>query len=263
MFCENCGQVLENNMTYCPKCGSIIPQNQNNNQINNYNNNVNNNMYSPYQNYNTINNDNKVVFCNSCGKVLDLKLENCISCGMYNPMFKGVRNTTPPNYTYSKGYNTSQIVFYIINGIGLLFILLICFLPSIFSGSLNTGLTSFIVFFILFFYVFCIQLLFMKADLHWWGLFVPLYNNYLYYKLCTGNGWNCIIEYVLYGITLLCNIMKISFVANITSLISIIIPFVLLFKLGKAFGRSGILTLLFAFIIIPTTALSKNYQYEL
>ena len=57
--------------------------------------------------------------------------------------------------------------------------------------------------------------------------------------------------------------MKISFVANITSLISIIIPFVLLFKLGKAFGRSGILTLLFAFIIIPTTALSKNYQYEL
>ena len=64
----------------------------------------------------------------------------------------------------------------------------------------------------------CFWSIFEKAFEHGWGAVIPLYNNYLYFKITWGNGW--------YSLLLLIPVVNVA-IAMITS-----------FKLARAFGKN-------------------------
>lgn len=276
LFCEKCGQSIDDNMANCPGCGCLLNP-VNNIQNNNFNSNINNintnenifpintNVNNNVQNINSnINNVNgKIEYCINCGNEITKNMVSCPRCGVYN------KNNNVPTPVYQEigyehsNYKYSKPAFIIVN-----VIIFISLLVTVFSSlfMLEEEIIMIIVGIIgtilVYFPFFCFELLFIKAELPWWGLFVPIYNVILFYSLCTGNGASCLVEIIPVGISFLGVITSSIGLITFANAINSIIGIVLLFKLGRRFGRSGILTVLFGFVIIPAIALSKRYQCE-
>ncbi|MBQ3511064.1 MAG: hypothetical protein IJA30_02060 [Bacilli bacterium] len=87
------------------------------------------------------------------------------------------------------------------------------------------------------------QAMFIKAGEPWWGYFVPFYNTYLMFKVGFGNGW--------------------YFLMMLIPVVGLVLPFVLLYQIGKKFYKSGWLTLFFPYVMIPIIALDKNCEYSM
>ena len=117
-----------------------------------------------------------------------------------------------------------------------------------------------------------IQRLLIKAKLPWWGIFIPIYDFYLICKLAFGNSnvfKLLVLMFIIYiGLTIyitnypngldikLINIVLLLYTI-LVGLISLSIPF----GIGRSFNHSGIITLIFAPIIIPILAFSNKYTY--
>lgn len=221
--------------------------------------------------------------CFKCGNELDNNYRCCMSCGAINPNHpdnkqtveflknKGninvnVTNNTnvvtnaPNNEVVVKDNSVFSItLFAIVNCVG--FVILLLFLLT-----KNNDITyNLIMSSIIYFYFVCFQLLLRKADLPWWGIFIPIYNLYLINKLAFGNGWSFIILFAPLILLIICALLNLlgllAFITKLWLIILYFYPIVFTFCLGKRFGRSGILTLILAFIIIPSMALSNKYQY--
>lgn len=213
--------------------------------------------------------------CFKCGNVLDNNYRCCMNCGAINlnhPDNKNIVEVLKANGTIKELKTINNIdkvnennamnivLFIILNCIGFL-ALIIGISTKTSDLTYNLILSS-----IIYFYFICYQLLLKKANLPWWGIFIPIYNLYLINKLSFGNGWYCIIPFVPIILFLLCVFLHLlnllSLVMTLSHVIFYIYPILLLFCIGRRFGRSGILTLLLSFIIIPSIALSNRYQYE-
>lgn len=163
-------------------------------------------------------------------------------------------------------------IFLIVNII--VFILGIVFI-NVFSSHFNQtiiGLADYIVYFIASFYVICFEILFDKAELPWWGMFIPIYNIYLIYKLAFGTGdmfflLICLFLFPIFmlflgGIFKIAEIVNsFAFVMPICSLLIGLLNFIMLFNLGRSFGRSGLITLIFGYVVLPMVAFSSKYEY--
>lgn len=219
--------------------------------------------------------------CTKCGKPLNKEDVYCFSCGtinINNPKNKIIKDMVEDkNYQYddkntwyvkmNNFFNNSIWIFVIINVIGVL--LSIPIFKYIFSSSYNVFFWDFIIIFN--FYKFCIELLLKKANLPWWGLFIPIYDVYLLFRLAFGNGLSFIVLLIPFFLFMMADVFMFSFssalvalggVLNVIALVlCFIISLVVLFWIGKRFGRSGIITVLFFYVIIPSIAFNKNYKY--
>lgn len=112
----------------------------------------------------------------------------------------------------------------------------------LFHFALTVSLIIALVYFVFSFSIITTACIYMKGGYSGFTPFIPFYGQYAFFDMAVGKGW-----YFLF------------------SLIPIFGVFYLLYgcyKLGKAFNKSGWLTLFFPFIMFPVIAFSDSAVYE-
>lgn len=98
-----------------------------------------------------------------------------------------------------------------------------------------------------------INFIYMKANKPWWSFYVPFYGLYIYYDIILHNGW-------LFFLSLIPS--PFLFITTGRIVPSPIIGIFVLYNLGKRFGYSGILTVLFAPIMIIVIGFNTASCYD-
>lgn len=193
-----------------------------------------------------------------------------------HPDNQTIKDMTSDNEVSSKPrYNTyiyeekesqiSKIAFYLVNLI--IYLGLIIILNLSFKNA-NIFMIILVIT-IFYFYFICFQQLFKKAGFPWQGIFIPIYGNYLKFKLGFDNGWTFLVMLISPILNFLG--VRVMFIGGfeisrllfgLSSIVNFLIPPSLLFCIGKKFGRSGIITVLFSFAVISMIAFSNKYEYE-
>lgn len=210
------------------------------------------------------------IFCPRCGSEMDIRARNCLKCGYINPdhpdnknMQKYIKNNVE-SYSIGSGQsilnkkngeyvnlttvgrNTGSkrlcfwvnIVIYLIFvfGIGIyMFLKTGCLL-----GAISSRLYIYIIFAsILMFIFYSIELVYMKMNKKWWSSLIPIYSSM---ELS-----DAVLKSSLLGL-----LVYIPVIGQIFSLY-------LLFKLGVAFKKSGFLTMLFPFVMIPVIGFGSSF----
>lgn len=262
MICFKCGKELHNDDKWCFSCGALNiyhPDNKstldfyNQNKIEDTTQNSNDNVNIGISNPSTLpNNDINSSLSNV--NSLQSNINNNLNQNIYLNTSDANENNEINNTSFFAGIS---IPFLIVNGIFIILILIATFFSKESSGWITSILS--IIYFLSF------QLLFIKASLPWWGFFIPIYNICLINKIAFGSSYPLLIIVIPYSLLILPIIFKSiilgTILVTIIRIISIIYYFVLVFCLGKSFGRSGLLTILIPFIIIPSTAFSPRFQY--
>lgn len=216
------------------------------------------------------------MICKKCGKEMDPSWRCCLSCGElnYNHPANQDGNIEVLSLDDDEPKNNiaQNITLYSVNFV--LYILSLIGLSVIKVNSdinfdiINSFGYKFIICTISYFYLFCYQLLLKKANLNWWGIFIPIYNLYLIFKLAYGNGWHFltlfispILIFISSYVTVKYDFMYGRYIIYLAGLLSTIISLALTANVGTRFGRNGIITILFAFIVIPMIAFNKKYKY--
>lgn len=218
-----------------------------------------------------MNNDKSyTIYCSRCGAPMKNGARYCMKCGNLNPEHpenKSMEKYIPKkqiyvvgsgktlighlnqNGTISKSFanNTgdSRMCFIVTFSI---YILLILFLGLVTLVNYNiTDLTDIIYTHLpmnlllisyLFMMVFASERLYMKSNHPWWATLIPIYNNLVFSKITLGNFWLGLIGFI--------------------PIVNVIFYFIIFYKLGKKFGKSGVLTALFPFIMIPVIGLGDS-----
>lgn len=223
MKCVKCGNDITQQDLYCPVCGTINLKNKENKIIASM---ANNKDYQ-YDEENTL------------IKKIIRKLDNC------------------------------KALFIIINVI----LFLVSFPLFKYGFDIGDRYNILLLVFSLMFdtYVLSLEVILKKSGLSWWGIFIPLYNFYLLFKLIFGNGYLFIISiipllvfwYAYDFLSFVPPLVDITTFLKLGSMAAIVIEFmVIFFMIGKRFGRSGIITMLFSYVIIPSIAFNKKYTYD-
>lgn len=213
------------------------------------------------------------MICPKCGKEMDPSWRCCLACGALNESNKANSSndsieTLSLDDDINNGDLSSNMTMYSVNFV----LYIISFIALLVVKFNNEILDSFIYKFLIitpsYFYLLCYQILFKKAKLKWWGIFIPIYNLYLMFKMAYGNGWHFLTLFIApvlmvagtyFGLTYDINITK--YVNIAAAIISCIVSLSLISNIGSKFGKSGILTVLFATIMIPYIAFSKKTKY--
>lgn len=213
------------------------------------------------------------MICPKCGKEMDPSWRCCLACGALNESNKAKSSndsieTLSLDDDINNGDLSSNMTMYSVNFV----LYIISFIALLVVKFNNEILDSFIYKFLIitpsYFYLLCYQILFKKAKLKWWGIFIPIYNLYLMFKMAYGNGWHfltlfiapvLIVAETYFGLTYNINITK--YVNIAAAIISCIVSLSLISNIGSKFGKSGILTVLFTPIMIPYIAFSKKTKY--
>ena len=201
IYCSRCGSEMNSNSRYCMKCGNL-----------NYDHSANANM----KNY--IKNDN-----------------SSYQVGSGKSLIANDLNQNRVVYAINTGNKTfsfyATLILY-------LFSLIISFILTNRLESFNVMdvLNSFfpyfmILFSVIFFYLYSLQLVFVKCNRPWWASLIPIYNLMVLSDIIYHKKW----------IGLLC----------VVPIIGIVVGFILLYQLGKKFKFNGLLTAIFPFIFIP------------
>ncbi|MEE0699259.1 MAG: zinc-ribbon domain-containing protein [Bacilli bacterium] len=216
--------------------------------------------------------------CKKCGSEIKETQLFCLECGMVNldnpnnallqkmaeeSIAEDNKKTSNFSKLVSKA-RESKLVFTLVNL--LVYVLLIILAINKTAGSNWSGwFVCFAVSFF-YFYVICYQVLAKKAGFCWWGILTPFYNLYLLFKIALKKGYLCITFLLplfsfLYKDVL--SFIQLGLFALILSwFLLILIIFIILFFTGKRFGRNGFITVIFFFVIIPSIAFNKKYQYH-
>lgn len=221
--------------------------------------------------------------CVKCGKEITKYDAYCNNCGTINlncDKNKVLQDMLEDkNYQYevnnlwhnklSRFLDNSKQLFVLLNLIS--FIISFPVFKYVFDIGNRYNLLLLVFVLMLNFYRLCIQFILKKAKMHWWGMFIPGYDIYLMFKLSFGNGYLFILMLFpmmvfFVSVDLLSSAAGLGilvFVLEMGSLIIILIEMlVLLFMIGRRFGRSGIITVLFFYVIIPSIAFNKKYVYD-
>ena len=87
------------------------------------------------------------------------------------------------------------------------------------------------------------ECIYIKANKPWWSLYVPFYGNYVFFDITLDNGWLFLLIFV--------------------PILGVIVTLISFYELGKLFSKSGWLTLLFPFVMIPIIGFDKNSNLAL
>ncbi len=218
-----------------------------------------------------MNNDNSyTIYCSRCGAPMKSSARYCMKCGNLNPDHpenKSMEKYIPKkqnyvigsgrtlighmnqNGTISKSFanNTgdSKMCFIVTFSIYILAILfgvlvtLISYNITDVTDIIYTHLPmNLLLISYLFMMIFASERLYMKANHPWWATLIPIYNNLVFSKFVLGNFWLGLIGFI--------------------PIVNIIFYFIIFYKLGKEFGKSGVLTALFPFIMIPVIGLGDS-----
>lgn len=214
-----------------------------------------------------------VMVCPRCGAKLDSKQRYCMKCGALNyehpdnqkmKQYITQQELDDANQEYQKNVKdpaqTIEIGGKVFSDVPeaskkttyvdtrtmlvLLLVITIClaaFFYFLFPYSLTMTTCLCLLFFVLGFIILTDISLYMKGGYSGFTPFIPFYGQYAYFDIVFGKGWLFLISLI-------------PIVGTFYSLYS-------LYKLGKAFGKSGIVTLLFPFIILPIIAFSDRSVY--
>ena len=202
-------------------------------------------------------------FCNRCGSEIKSSDRYCMKCGnlnashpsnqKYSKILNKINNSNyqigsgkriinnDQSVTFLSKHNNNRLIFVLVNTFVLLIATLIAVLPlfSLDSYSIESilgsgALTNLLIVGIIALGTISFEILFIKLDIPWWASFIPFYNYYLMSTVLLNNGWLFLLMFVP-GV-------------NIGFLL------VLFYKLGEAFGKNGVLTAIFPFIMVPVIA---------
>ena len=211
--------------------------------------------------------NNNIIFCNKCGKILDTNLPNCKYCGEVNLRYKGTRkieinsNIKLDIFTKIKQkFSTLSLILMIV--INIILFITLCILNTNINTSLTNNIIAYIIIAILYFYFICFELIFLKANYPWYVIFIPLYNFYAYFELCTKKGLLCFLLIIPYIFFLIGNISyNIIFITFSISLL-IALNKILMFFLAKRFKIHELFGMLLFPIMIPLIAFNNKYTYN-
>ena len=281
MKCLNCGQEIDVHDIYCNYCGHInkgenqnnineqnnnTPNNNNiiNNNVNN-NNIVNNNLNNNIDNNNIVNNNINNNIDNN--NIVNNNLNNINSTSSANNNQNNININNQMTFNNYNEYDYNKKAFWITNGILYCFILFYSIYNYINITTPNVFLAALILETLAFLYFISMQKILIKAGFKWWYIFIPIYNIYLYFKITLGTTGIIFILIFAIATPLVASVMLSKSVAYIFlllplyELIMAIIELVSFYKLGKKFGTSGVLTMLFPQIMIPFIAFSNKCEY--
>ena len=212
-----------------------------------------------------MNEEKNTIYCSRCGAEMSDNSRYCMKCGNLNynhDANEGMRPfiENPANETYQVGSgkfavqnsNDTSVHTMIGNNTGNK---KLCFLFTFFTYVLSLGICfllnhtnltiyyfiSVVVVSFFFLYVYALELIFMKSNKTWWSALIPVYNGMVLSDITFHKSW--------IGILLL-----IPIVGQVLFLI-------LLYRLGKSFRYSGILTALLSIIYILLIGYG-NHFYE-
>ena len=212
--------------------------------------------------------------CPRCGAELNPKQRYCMKCGALN--YEHPDNQKMRNYITEQEFEQANEEYQkVANGpaqtieiagkvyadvpvadkkttyvdtrvmVGLLFIFTLCLgavYYFVFPYSFNMVFWLCFLFFIWVFAILTNISIYMKGGYSGFVPFIPFYGQYAYFDIALGNGW-------LFLITLI-------------PVVGVIYAFYTSYKIGKVFGKSGWLTLLFPFIMLPVIAFSDKAIYN-
>ncbi len=197
-----------------------------------------------------------IILCPKCGAEMKKTARYCMKCGQLNyahpdnasmkeVAWKGARKAS---FVMGDNYNSFNIsgnhigIFrdcLIINIILHLILVVLLALPMFLFGKGAVAIVLIVLIVgIMFFYNYAFQRIYIKAGENWWAYFVPLYGQYVQYKISLGNGWLFLLSFI--------------------PVINVILMLISNYKLGKNFNKSGVLTLLFSPVMIPIIAYGKS-----
>lgn len=216
LICSKCGSEMKKESRYCMKCGNLNYLHPDNESMKQYA-------------WQSIKQGHFISGANLDDKQpLSMTRANSNSVSNVNPF---------------KACIITNIILHVLLAAGLIFL---CNIPfsiigeTIPIGAIISILGGVIITFIL---TYSMQALYIKAGEPWWGYFVPIYNNYIMFKISMGSGW--------------------LFLTTFIPVVGIIFGLMSLYHLGRKFYKNGWLTLFFPFIMIPIIGLDKNSEYSL
>ncbi len=226
------------------------------------------------------------VICKRCGEKMDISQRCCLKCGALNPEnsnnynLLGIENnetlTLDDNKTDEK-IGANKVTFIVVNSVVFALLVMFMLLLQLLIGSSFVRSSVLALFSIAtsYFQFISLQKLCIKANLHWWGLFIPVYNIYLFFVLAFGNENKVAKVFVIsivtsFLINVLYNIIYMAlgssseFLINVISYVTLAlvlsITILTFLNLGRRFNMTRILVLLFPLITIPIMAFDKKYQ---
>ena len=208
--------------------------------------------------------------CPRCGAEMDPNRRYCMKCGALNydhpdnqkmKQYITEKELEKANLEYQGGGNVDKIEIagqvyeqkidkkksYVDTRASLGLLLVITIVLGVlgyfvFHYSILMTLSIALVYFILSFYILSFISIYMKGGYSGLVPLVPFYSQYAFYDIVLGNGWFFLLLFI-------------PIIGFITSCYAN-------YKLGKVFGKNGVLTLLLPFIMLPVIAFSDRARYQ-
>lgn len=220
--------------------------------------------------------EEEIIFCSRCGEPMKKGQRNCLKCGQLNyenPIngrmrkYETAAREQQNPYVIGQGMATKatnhglavremladkagnltlcailNILFYI-GGVVLIFLVAFVHQNDLASILFNQRfLIVLIAYSFAFIEIYALQLLLMRANKAWWKALIPVYNLYVLYDITMDHGWLFLLTFV--------------------PIVGIVSTLVLLYRLGKVYGKNPWLTLLFSFIMIPVIGFDSTTNYK-
>lgn len=218
------------------------------------------------------------MICSKCGSEINENQRYCEVCGtinVSNPSNRTLKNMAeeailedekePGKFSKFILWAKNSNVLFIVVNLVIYVLLMMATIREVTGSNWSTWFVCFMVSFFHFYFV-CYQLIIKKAGFCWWGVIIPGYNLYILFKMSMKNGYVSvffIIPLLGYIIKDVLTFLGFGYVVDISNLMLMFVAICLIFFFtGKRFGRSGIITVLFFYVIIPSITFSKKYQYH-
>lgn len=203
--------------------------------------------------------------CPKCGFGISSEATICLHCGYNVQQVTGA--VAKDNIIYERVKQKKYTGIFIMNIIlTVLFIGVFFFqsdIPYINDLDILTyiGLTVYIPSVLIsMFYLTCYEMLLHKANLPWWGVFIPIYNVFEFYELCTSSQFFFLWNLVPVAIGYIGERLYIPYYFIGIVIVEIIIYVSTLSQLASRFDANKILMILFPEIYMPIVALNRNFQ---
>lgn len=214
-------------------------------------------------------NDDKgfTIYCSRCGNEMNSNARYCMKCGNLNMdhpsnknMEKFVKDRKETYMVSGNGgkfiQDSDAISLSLSNGargLGLCFfiniifyLLLIIFVsysyynncPSMLDFLSSKIYVYYIYISLCFIYLYAYEQLYVKLGYLWWTSLIPIYNLYLLSRRIFNNSWSWILLFI--------------------PGIGMIYSLVLLYKIGKTFGKNPVFVILFSFVYLPWIGLGDS-----